>query len=409
MLVQRQHVLHPRACPWQISSWTIGQGFFTLDTPPEGTKCGPTATLLPLANRPMPIPKIARTLLEPRRLLPFQRWTRRARLRSIHRSVQPLHGSRAPKLAPEDAVVLCVVRNGESWITDFISHHLDIGFRHLVFLDNGSTDETVELARRDDSVTMLRTDLPFRGHNTLFRRYLVERFGRGRWSLTVDIDEFWDYPFSSEVTLGRFFSHLREQGNNAVVAHMLDLFAPELPEAARPLDFYRHYDLSAITRDGLDCDRGFRACGFDAIVPGSTSLGLYRGGIRAQVFGLSTVWLSKMPLLYFDEELDPLVHQHFSRRGRIAKTSTVLCHYKFIHTFRTQVAEALRRKQHFRNSWDYLHYRDALRREPNPDFMRPTTRSLRSVDQLVDEGFLAVSDAYRRLVSDSAGAPGITP
>jgi hypothetical protein len=65
----------------------------------------------------------------------------------------------------------------------------------IVLLDNDSTDDTVSVASEYDDVTVLRTKLPFgvgvedtEGQN-LMRRYLIERFGRNRWSLCVDIDE----------------------------------------------------------------------------------------------------------------------------------------------------------------------------------------------------------------------------
>lgn len=330
---------------------------------------------------------------------PLYRWTRRSKLRRIHRSVSHLHGDVTPDLAPSEAIVLCVVRNGAPWLADFIAHHLDRGFRHIVLLDNDSTDGTVELARCK-AVTVLHTGLPFARNNVLLRRYLVERFARRRWSLTVDVDELWDYAYSNEVELRHLLQHMTEQRANAMVAHMLDLFAPTLPRRPLPLDAYCHYDLAQITRDGLDCDRGFRHCGFEAVAPGVTEQGLYRGGVRARVFGLETVWLSKMPLLYFDGEIAPLVHPHFSHRARIADTSSVLLHYKMIHTFRDQVAEALRRKQHFQKSSEYTHYHVTLQQTPEPSLLSPTTRTLRSVDQLVDEGFLAVSGSFRELIAE---------
>ena len=131
----------------------------------------------------------------------------------------------------------------------------------MVFLDNGSTDGTVEALKEYDNVTVLRSDVPFQRYQLLMRQYLIERFGRQRWSLLVDIDELFDYPFSDVVDLEALLRYLNENRYTAVVAHMLDMFSENplshdaslaAPEDEPLKEKYRFYDVSNLRR--LECD-----------------------------------------------------------------------------------------------------------------------------------------------------------
>ena len=56
---------------------------------------------------------------------------------------QAIGGSRT---APGDRVVVCLVRNSEARVTAFLDYYLRLGARHIVLVDNGSTDRTIEKA-----------------------------------------------------------------------------------------------------------------------------------------------------------------------------------------------------------------------------------------------------------------------
>ena len=116
-------------------------------------------------------------------------------------TVKHLHGPDEISYAENELLVLCLVRDGLPWVRSFVEHYLSLGVKHMVFLDNGSTDGTVEALKSHENVTVLRTAAPFMGNAGAMRGYLVERFGRSRWTLSVDIDELFDYPYSDVVTL----------------------------------------------------------------------------------------------------------------------------------------------------------------------------------------------------------------
>jgi glycosyltransferase involved in cell wall biosynthesis len=312
--------------------------------------------------------------------------------------VRLIYGPGVVAYQPDEAIVLCLVKDGEVWIKDFIEHYFQKGFKHIVFLDNGSTDNTLAIAKQYPNITILQTDVSFKFNNILLRRYLVTRFGRGHWSLTVDIDELWDYPLSGRVGLKALLGYLRAQGANAMVAQMLDMFLPNLPSERRSLKEYDRYDISRIKKIGL---RSWGdGIGFYAKKIINERISLFRGGIRHQTFGLSGIWLTKMPLLFLDGTIRPLAHQHFSNNAVIADISAVLLHYKFTHVFRDQVREAVKAKQYAADSSDYRVYARKLQQNPSLTITSDTVRTLISVDQLVEQNFLVVTDPYVKMAQE---------
>ncbi len=179
---------------------------------------------------------------------------------ALESQIRHVHGPEEVAYGMDELIVLCLVRDGRPYVRSFVEHYSSMGVKHLVFLDNGSTDGTVEALKEYDNVTVLHTGLPYKERQGLMKRYLSRqrhRFGRGRWSLYADIDELFDYPYSDVVGLGSFLGYLNSKPYTAVVAQMLDMF-PEEPLSGRagnpdePLkELHRFYDISGIWRSSI--------------------------------------------------------------------------------------------------------------------------------------------------------------
>src|SRR5829696_6931500 len=104
----------------------------------------------------------------------------------LEHNVEHLYGPKEVDYKLNELVVLVQVRNGRRYVKPFIEHYTSMGVKHLVFLDNGSTDGIVETLKNYENVTVLHTGLPYKYYNVAMKRYLIERFGKDRWSLCVD-------------------------------------------------------------------------------------------------------------------------------------------------------------------------------------------------------------------------------
>lgn len=317
------------------------------------------------------------------------------RIHFVPRTVNHLHGPVQIAYAPDELLILCLVRNGELYIRSFVEHYTSLGAKHIVFLDNGSTDDTVELLREYD-VTVLQSHAPYQQYETPLRLYLLNRFSRDRWSLTVDIDELFDYPYSQTIALRDFLRYLNEYRYTAVLAQMVDMFAPVSLSEVRSgvedsvVDKYTHYDLSSIRKVTYTW-------------PGMSNPDIkwHLGGVRGRVFGTNNS-LTKAALLYGDGKLRPFVSFHHVKGARIADISCLLRHYPFVESFRSKVEEAVQTKRYTGAIWEYSAYWHFLERDPNMNLVSASTRRLGSIDELIDEKFLIVSEAYRRWVATHA-------
>src|SRR5215217_2197709 len=226
----------------------------------------------------------------------------------LHFNLEHLYGPEEVDYAPDELVVVCLVRDGGPYVKSFVEHYTSMGAKRIVFLDNGSTDGTVEALKGYDSVTVLRTTLPYKRYEFAMKQYLIEGYGRERWCLCADIDELFDYPYSDVVGLDSLLGYLNSNSYTAVAAQMLDMF-PEEPLSGReenledePLkERYRFYDISNISRRS-NKRRHYRhnnALENDDIV-------IFSSGIRGAIFGDNRTLLTKHPLVFLDGKVKPM-------------------------------------------------------------------------------------------------------
>ena len=153
------------------------------------------------------------------------KWKRTLQYVRVKHHMKHVHGPAKLELGDDEAVVTCLVKNGSFYLPRFVDHYRRLGFRHIFFLDNGSTDTSVEEMASYDDVSVYRCDLPIGDHQTLMKRALARTVAPHGWCLDVDIDEFFDYPNRDAIDLTGFLRYLNSRDFTLVVAQMLDMFA----------------------------------------------------------------------------------------------------------------------------------------------------------------------------------------
>ena len=323
----------------------------------------------------------------------------RAQAREVEDEVEHLHGPERVRYGRDELVVLILVRNGGAHVASSVEHYRALGARHLVFLDNGSTDGTVETLKGYEDVTVLRTGLPYKQYNIAFKRYLIERFGRDRWTLSVDVDELFDYPFSDVVRIKALLGYLNENAYTAVVSHMLDMF-PGRPlreygppaEEAGLKDSYRFYDISDVRT------RPYSEVGEIGNVLGNEEIELLWGGVHRRVFGGSPL-LTKHPLVFLDDRLKPMdLSDHWAGNARVADFTGLLLHYKLIDGIHAQVRREVDERRDLNLGGKYDRYSGVLREAPGLLIKNASSRELGSVNDLVGTNLVTVSRRYMKLV-----------
>src|SRR5215217_2558760 len=324
-------------------------------------------------------------------------WAQKWVLRS---SIEHLHGPEEVDYEPDELVVVCLVRDGRPYVKSFVEHYRSLGAKHLFFLDNGSTDGIVEALNNYNNVTVLQTMLPYKEYKHLMKQYLMGRFGKkDRWCLCVDIDELFDYPYSDVVALDSFLGYLSSNSYTAVAAQILDMLSEESLSGREgtledePLkERHRFYDISNISRRSIK-ELPHRDKRNNTLE--SDEIEIFRDGIRSAIFSDRPL-LTKFPLVFTDGRIKPFDRSsHWVANARIADISCVLLHYKFLdgHFYK----QAVRQGQYHDDSARYTHYKkylEVLDRNPTLQVKRESARELKGVNDLVENGFLVVSEEY---------------
>jgi hypothetical protein len=325
---------------------------------------------------------------------------RPSQVQALERSLEHLHGPEDLDYEIDELVVLCLVRNGRPVVNAFVEHYLGLGAKHIFFLDNGSTDGTIEILQGYENVTVLRTGLTFKEYQMSMKQFMFERFGRGRWALFADIDELFDYPYSDTVDLSSFLAYLTQRSYTAVAAQMLDMF-PERPLSDvatavedEPLkEVNRYYDTSNV-RAGNYWDYPI-VCGTGNVLA-NDEIKVFRKGIQATLFG-GVPPLTKHPLVFSDGKVKPMDgSSHAVSHARVADLTCVLFHHKFIDHMYEQIRRAVREENYMKDSRKHKKRLEMLEQNATLQVKRDTSSELNDVNELVENGFLVVSEDYLR-------------
>jgi hypothetical protein len=304
--------------------------------------------------------------------------------------IRLLSGPRRISASVEEFVVVCLVRNGAIYLPEFLRHYRELGAKHIVLLDNGSTDGTPELAAREIDVTVLRTMAPYKIYKGPMKRWLVTHFGRSNWVLCVDIDELFDYPFRSGFGAVNLLRYLNRHGYTAVVAQMLDLF-PRAAITQRSGTAWREehlfYSLNDLERQPYATFYG------DSNEPPPEGLEVMHGGIRSSAFQVRAL-LTKHPLIFPSRGISYL-HAHHVSGARVADVSAVLLHYKYVGDFANYVKAAVKAESFSMESREYKQYLRAIEANSGLRLYSETALKFSTVEQLLEQGFLIASDSFR--------------
>lgn len=337
-------------------------------------------------------------------------WRQNLRDIQVGLSISHVSGPKSVAVATNQAVVSCVVKNGEFYLDQFVDHYLSLGFKHVYLLDNGSTDGTVERAGRHKHVSVYRCTMPVGGHQGLLKKQLADRAVSAGWCLDVDIDEFFDYPYSDTFPLNRFIEYLNRKHYDAVLTQMLDMFSDQ------PLSYlaanqrenfrqiHRYYDISQVTKTGYLGDALTVAHGPGNHV-GSAGTSLHWGGIRKTVFGFKCL-LTKHSLFRTGADLQLFPHVHYVNRARLADVSGLLLHYKFASNAREEAAQNKAAFPALSQGYDRI--LETIDSRPEFRIKGEKAVALGRASDLLDNGFLFASDDYRSSVRAALGEGLVT-
>lgn len=296
-----------------------------------------------------------------------KRW--RIRAMRKRRDLSPIR-NRTKQIKPGDILLFCTQRNEHIRLPYFLKYYRDLGVNHFFFVDNDSNDGALEYLAEQPDVSVWHTQASYKRsrYGMDWLNWLLLRYAHGHWALTVDPDEFFQFPFCDTRPVRALTDWLDASSIKSFSAMLLDMY----PKGRIDAEDYKP------GQDPLDI-----ACWFDAgnyTINKNKRFGnlWIQGGPRARVFfpdePAKAPALNKIPLVKWDRRYVYVssTHSLLPRGLNLVydewggeKASGVLLHTKFLNTFSEKAQEELERKQHYSASVEYKAYAETL--ADNPD------------------------------------------
>ncbi|MEE3359167.1 MAG: glycosyltransferase family 2 protein [Pseudomonadota bacterium] len=302
-----------------------------------------------------------RLRLERRRWL-IRAFRKRRDLRAI--------SNRTDQIRKSDLLLFSTMRNEGIRLPYFLNYYRDMGINHFLFVDNDSTDGSLDYLARQPDVSVWHSKSSYKRSRfgVDWLNWLQMKYGHEHWCLTVDPDEFFLYPFCDTRPLRALTDWLDASSIKSFGAMLLDMY-PKGRIDAQPYE---------AGQNPLEIASWFDPGNY--MIQKNPQYGnlWIQGGPRTRMFFPDeperSPALNKIPLVKWNRRYAFVSSTHtLLPRGLNLvydewggeKASGVLLHTKFLDTFSTKAQEELERRQHYAGSKEYIAYADGL--QDNPD------------------------------------------
>lgn len=300
--------------------------------------------------------------------------------------------NRTAAIGAGDILAFVTQRNERVRLPYFLDYYRGLGVSHFLFVDNDSDDGSLDYLRTQHDVSCWSTKASYKkarfGMDWI--NWLLLRYGRNHWCLTVDPDEFLVYPHCDMRSLHALTNWLDHSGRRSFPAMLLDMY----PRGALDQQIYQE------GQNPFDIASWFDPANY-AISKNHDLGNLWiQGGPRGRAFfaddPVSGPALNKIPLVKWHWRYAYVSSTHMllprqlnlvydERGGEMA--SGCLLHAKFLSTFAEKSTEELRRQQHFANSQEYRAYAAGL--QQNNSLWCDKSEQYRDWRQLEDVGLIS--------------------
>lgn len=310
-------------------------------------------------------------------------------------SFRHLHGPRKFHLGHADVALVLVGRNNAQFLAHNIAYHRALGVTHVVYVDNGSQDSSVEVVKSFPNTMIYSSTADFRSQQRRIRKFAVSRVNDGAWVLAIDCDELFDYYGADRVKLPALVERISGRGFTGIVAQMLDLVPDVSLEAAAAWDFseavarFDAYSLKGIQRESYHEPAGKLYYFTQQNRVHSDGVEILYGGLRRAAFS-EECCLTKHALFRKSKGINPMVHPHVSTGLVVADFTALLRHYKFACGV-VEREKALVREKRMANG-EIERRVDLFGQKPETFLIQYAELREPTVDKLVDAGFLFVAD-----------------
>jgi hypothetical protein len=280
-------------------------------------------------------------------------------------TVRYLQG-RSVTFSPEARVAVCIAKNELLRLPYWLDYYRRLGFDRFIFVDNGSTDGTLEFFLSQPDAYVFTTD----------EAYSVSKFGvtwtnavldalcDGRWTLVADADELLVWPGSETEDVQDLTERMQANGAEAMFTMMLDMYSDK---PFGKIGYVRGAPF-------LDATPFFDKGPYKLVEAKLFPMVQIYGGVRARVMEIKD-WgptVSKVPLLRWRKGQRFVLSTHaLIKPVGLARMRGALLHFKMFDDLMEKCRIEVARKQHFGEASEYRTLGQAIDRAENRSFFDP--------------------------------------
>ena len=285
-----------------------------------------------------------------------------------HFALRPV-ANRTGAIKPGDILLFSTFRDEMIRLPYFMQYYRDLGVSHFIMVDNDSTDGGREYLANQSDVSLWTTRASYKGSRfgVDWLNWLQHKYAHDHWTLVVDPDELFVYPFCDTRPIRALTDWLDVSQVRSFGAMLLDMYpkgridAVPYKQGQNPIEIASWFDPGNYTIEKNNFYGNL----------------WIQGGPRARVFfpdaPKKAPALNKIPLVKWNRRYAYVSSTHMLLPRGLnlvydewggEQASGVLLHAKFIDTFTTKADEELKRKQHYAASVEYKAYAENLSDNP---------------------------------------------
>ncbi|MDX8341769.1 glycosyltransferase family 2 protein [Draconibacterium sp. IB214405] len=302
----------------------------------------------------------------------------------------------------KDELRLFVIARNESLrLPYFLRYYLDRGVDRIFLIDNDSTDNTIEIALQFPNVHVFKITESFKNFWNWIE-FFLNKYGKNRWCLVVDVDELLSYPFEEITPLKTLVNYLEKNKFDAIRSFLLDIYSDKpiietnyCPNN-NPLESCPYFD-PTFNEGRIKLFDKKRWMYFETII--------YFGGMRERVFNkiARSSWnyhLSKISLFKYSGNVYVTEGMHSVNGAQIADITGVVFHTKYMQDFIKRVMIESQREVHFGNAMEYKIYNKACLSENDITLCFKDSVRFENSRQLIKLGIMRTSVQFNNYLAE---------
>lgn len=133
---------------------------------------------------------------------------------------------RTDQIHSSDLLLFSTLRNEQIRLPYFLKYYRDMGINHFLIVDNGSDDGSLEYLMDQPDVSVWSTKRSYKRSRfgVDWLNWLQMKYAHGHWTLVVDPDEFFMYPFCDTRPLRALTDWLDASSIKSFSAMLLDMY-----------------------------------------------------------------------------------------------------------------------------------------------------------------------------------------